>query len=169
MTVTTWCYLQTTSAQMLWLTTDSDQSGNLVNINFELSGHKVRHCSFVCVQINISTTPWLSVFTMIQLTLSESKPFYKRVSTSSVLSESTSTAWHRADYTFINLKKRSDALVRGASVQRLAPPDRSFQSGHHERVAEKRRSRKPVWIFCCLPPAAESCQKEPVSDTFNTC
>lgn len=109
----------------------------------------------------------LSVFTMSQLAPSEAKPFI-RGSTPPLCSQRARALLWKEQITHFNLKKHGDALVLGASVQRLAPPDCSLQSGHHERAAEKRRSRKPVWLFCCLPPAAESCQKEPVSDMFNT-
>lgn len=40
----------------------------------------------------------------------------------------------------------------------------SFQPGHSKCPAEERRSGQPVWIFCCLPPAAGPRQKEPVSE-----
>lgn len=59
-------------------------------------------------------------------------------------------------------------MAYGVSLDHMAFSDLkcySFQPGHGECTAEKWRSRQPVWIFCCLPPTAQTCQKEPVSES----
>lgn len=72
-----------------------------------------------------------------------------------VLSKSCKSAWDI-----------SNALVHNLSVQLLAFPGCSFQSRHRKCAQKKWRPEKPVWILCGLPPAAEPCQKEPVSTTY---
>lgn len=63
-------------------------------------------------------------------------------------------------------------MAYGVSLDHMAFSDLkcySFQPGHRECTAEKWRSRQPVWIFCCLPPTAQTCQKEPVSESKTIC
>lgn len=64
------------------------------------------------------------------------------------------------------LEHPSNALVYNLSLQLLAFPGCSFQSRHRKCAQKKRRPGKPVWILCGLPPAAQPCQKEPVSTAY---
>lgn len=66
----------------------------------------------------------------------------------------------------VHLEHSSNALVHNLSVQLLVFPGCSFQSRHRKRAQKKWRPGKPVWILCGLPPAAEPCQKEPVSTPY---
>lgn len=151
-----------TFAQRVCLTIDFHQSRSWLILTPVINSYRwtVQLC-----YMKINFMPPHPVCLCLQLTPARANPFSMRF-TLPLCSQRAQAPREKGQITCCN-HNHGKALAHGDSVEFLAPPDSlciSFQSGHPECAAEKRRSRKPVWIFCCLPPAAEPSHKEPVSE-----